>query len=97
MTAQALDRRGAAGIVEEALAAVFEPAVVRQLREDSPLGMLGMAPADAVCVSDAVAQAAAAAGLECRLGDADLGGAATVADLVSAVQHAARRAGEEHG
>jgi hypothetical protein len=97
MTAQALDRRAAASIVEEALAAVFEPAVVRQLREDSPLGMLGMTPADAVCVSDAVAQSAAAVGLECRLGDAEIGGAGTVADLVSSVQAAARRTDEEHG
>jgi hypothetical protein len=97
MTAEALDRRAAASIVEDALGAVFEPAVVRQLREDSPLSMLGMAPADAVCVSDAVAQAAGAAGLECQLGDAVLGGAVTVADLVSAVQEAARRTGEEPG
>jgi hypothetical protein len=97
MTASALDRRAAASIVEDALGAVFEPAVVRQLREDSPLSMLGMVPSDAVCLSDAIAHAADAAGLECDLGDATLGGAVTVADLVSAVQDAARRTGEELG
>ena len=86
-----IDRRVAAGIVEDALAAVFDPGVVRQLREDSPLSVLGMTPADAVCVSDAVSDAAAASGLDCRLGDTDLGQAGTVADLVAAVQAEARR------
>jgi len=87
---EGIDRRLAAGIVEDALAAVFDPAVVRQLREDSPLGVLGMTTADAVCISDAVRDAADAAGLACDLGDADLGAAVTVADLVAAVQAGAR-------
>jgi hypothetical protein len=86
-----VDRRVAAGIVEDALAAVFDPAVVRQLREDSPLSVLGMTVADAVCVSDAVSSAARAAGLACHLGDNDLAGAVTVADLVAAVQAGAQR------
>jgi hypothetical protein len=86
-----IDRRVAAGIVEDALAAVFDPAIVRRLREDSPLTVLGMTPADAVCVSDAVGEAAAAAGLDCALGDAALASADSVADLVSAVQAGARR------
>ncbi len=86
-----VDRRVAAGIVEDALAAVFDPAVVRQLREDSPLSVLGMTVADAVCVSDAVSSAASAAGLACHLGDTDLAGAVTVADLVAAVQAGAQR------
>jgi hypothetical protein len=97
VSAAVLDRRAAATIVEDALGAVFEPAVVRQLREDSPLSMLGMALADAVCVSDAIADAAEAAGLACDLGDGILGSAVTVADLVSAVQETARPTGEEHG
>lgn len=88
----ALDRRAAAGIVEDALAAVFDPAVVRQLREDSPLSGVGMTTSDAVCVSDAVREAAAAMGLDCHLGDAELAGAGTVADLVAAVQAGASRA-----
>lgn len=95
MSVEALDRRTAASIAEAALGAVFDQSVVRQLREDSPLSMLGMAPADAVCVSDAIAEAAATAGFDCRLGDTALGGAVTVSDLVSAVQDAARRTGEE--
>lgn len=86
-----IERRAAAGIVEDALAAVFDPAVVRQLREDSPLSVVGMTPADAVCVSDAIREAAAAAGLACHLGDADLVAAGTVADVVAAVQARARR------
>jgi hypothetical protein len=89
-----IDRRLAAGIVEDALAAVFDPDVVRRLREDSPLNVLGMTVADAVCVSDAIRIAAGSAGLACDLGDADLAGAVTVADLVSAVQAGAQRGAE---
>lgn len=85
------DRRDAALIVEVGLAAVFEPALVRQLREDSPLSVLGMVPADAVCVADAVEQEAGRLGWSCRLGDDDLAGAATVADLVTAVQQQGER------
>jgi hypothetical protein len=88
-----IDRREAAGVVEDALAAVFDPAVVRQLRADSPLSVLGMTTADAVCVSDAIRDAAEAVGFDCDLGDSDLGEAATLADLVAAVQAGARRAG----
>lgn len=86
-----IDRRVAAGIVEDALAAVFDPPIVRQLREDSPLTVLGMTAADAVCVSDAIGEAAAGVGIDCELGDADLAAADSVADLVSAVQAGARR------
>jgi hypothetical protein len=85
-----VDRRLAAAIVEDALAAVFDPTVVRQLREDSPLSVLGWTTADAVCVSDAVSAAAGAAGLDCLLGDTELGAAGTVADLVAAVQAGAQ-------
>lgn len=88
---EGIDRREAAGIVETALAAVFDPSLVHQLREDSPLTVLGMTTADAVCVSDAVGEAARAAGLDCDLGDSDLATAGAVADLVAAVQAGARR------
>jgi hypothetical protein len=91
------DRRTAAGIVENALGAVFDPAVVRQLRDDSPLGTLGMTPADAVCISDAVAAEAARVGLRCELGDSVLGSVDTVADLISAVVAAATPQGEAGG
>jgi hypothetical protein len=86
-----IDRRIAAGIVEDALSGVFSPEVVRGLREDSPLAGIGMAPADAVCVADAVAAAADQAGLVCQLSDGDFTAAHTVADLVSAVELAARK------
>jgi hypothetical protein len=82
----AVDHRTAAGIVEQALLAVFDPAVVRQLREDSPLAALGMMPADAVAIADAAVDAAASVGVTCALGDADFAGISTVADLVAAVQ-----------
>ncbi len=86
-----IERRIAAGIVEDALSAVFSPEVVRGLREDSPLSGIGMAPADAVCIADAVAAAADQAGLVCQLADDDFTAAHTVADLVSAVELAARK------
>ncbi len=92
-----IDRRAAAGIVEDALAVVFDPDVVRQLREDSPLTVLGMANADAVCISDAVRDVAAASGLDCHLGDTDLEAVGTVADLVAAVQAVARPRAEGAG
>jgi hypothetical protein len=92
-----IDRRIAAGIVEDALTVVFDPTVVRQLREDSPLTVLGMTNADAVCISDAVRDAAGASGLDCHLGDTDLESASTVADLVAAVQAVARRRAEGAG
>ena len=77
--------RDAALIVEAALAAVFDPAVVRQLRPDSPLAALPMTAADAVAVADAVADAAAAMGWRSRLADADLADPGSVADLVAVV------------
>ena len=79
------DRRAVALAVESALGAVFDPALVRQLREDSPLAVLGMVPADAVCIADAVAHEAERAGWSCDLGDADLSTVQSVADLVAAV------------
>jgi hypothetical protein len=81
-----IDHRTAASIVEQSLAAVFDPAVVRQLREDSPLSNLGMTSADAVCVCDAILAAGQEAGLECLLGDADFADVSTVADLIRAVE-----------
>lgn len=81
----AVDRRDAALVVEAALSAVFDPALVRQMRPDSPLAGLPLTPADAVCLADAVADAAAKSGWQCRLDDADLDGVTTVADLVDAV------------
>ncbi|MCX6434476.1 MAG: hypothetical protein NTX29_17490 [Actinobacteria bacterium] len=86
----AIDHRVAAGIVEDALTSVFDPAIVRGLREDSPLAGVGMMPADAVCIADAVAVAAERAGLVCHLDDADFATAESVADLVRAVETAAR-------
>ena len=86
-----LERRDAALIVEVALSAVFDAGLVRQLREDSPLSVLGMVPADAVCVADAVEQEAGRLGWSCRLGDDELAGAASVADIVTAVQDRADR------
>ena len=86
-----LERRDAALIVEVALSTVFDPGLVRQLREDSPLSVLGMVPADAVCVADAVEQEAGRLGWVCRLGDDDLADAASVAELVTAVQERGER------
>ena len=88
----ALEHRAAATVVEEALVAVFDPDLVRRLREDSPLAVVGMIPADAVAVADAVARAAADVGVSCVLTDADVDGVETVADLVAAVQRASDRA-----
>jgi len=84
------DYRTAAVIVEDALAMVFPADLVARLRPDSPLAGLGMTPADAVCVCDAVADVAGRAGLSCDLSDADLAdadldGPRTVGDLVGTV------------
>ncbi len=81
-----IDRREAALVVQEALAAVLDPALVASLREDTPLAAAGMTPADAVCVADAAADAAARRGVTCALGDADFATVVTVADLVEAVR-----------
>ena len=86
-----IERREAALIVEVALSAVFDAALVRQLREDSPLSVLGMAPADAVCVSDAIDQEAGRLGWTCLLGDDELANAQSVADLITAVQQRGER------
>ena len=86
------DSRIAAVLVEDALALVFPADLVARLRPDSPLSGVGMTPADAVCVCDAVATLAEGSGLSCQLTDADLDGARTVGDLVGAVQ---RRLGGE--
>jgi len=82
-----VDRRTVAGLVEDALGEVFEPTVVAGLREDSPMSTLGMTPADAISIADAVALAAQRSGLTCLLDDADfvVEGDLTVADLVDAV------------
>jgi len=80
--------RVAAAMVEEALGRVFDPAVVSGLREDSPLAVLGMAPADAVCVADALNDVACERGLACDLGDAELSDARSVADLIRVVADA---------
>ena len=87
------DHRAAARVVEAALAAVFDAALVRQLREDSPLTVLGMVPADAVCLADAIAREAEGAGWSCALGDAELAGLVSVADLVAVVQATSMAAG----
>ena len=87
------DRRAAALVVEAALAAVFDAALVRQLREDSPLTVLGMVPADAVALADAIARESERAGWACVLGDAELAGLVSVADLVSVVQATGMTAG----
>ncbi len=79
------DRRQAGGLVRVGLDAVFDPAPVAALRSDSSLRAVGWTDADAVCVADAIASAAHAAGLDVRLTDADFAGVATVDDLVAAV------------
>lgn len=81
-----VDRRAAAAVVQEALAAVLDPALVPTLREDTPLAAAGMTSADAVCVADAVAAAGLARGIDGYLGDADFATAVTVGDLVEAVR-----------
>jgi hypothetical protein len=79
------DRRTAALIVEQALREVFEGEVVSGLREDSPLGAVGMTDADAVCVADAVSAAAEAAGWACVLDDEAMERADSVAALIDEV------------
>ena len=85
------DRRLAGLLVREGLGAVLDPTLVATLREDTPLASTGLADADAVCVADGVADAAAVRGLVCDLDDADFAAATTVGDLVDA---AARRIGD---
>jgi hypothetical protein len=87
------ESRLSAGIVEEALGRIFDPAVVGGLREDSQLAVLGMVPADAICIADAIAAVASERGLDCDLGDADLVGAVTVAELIQVVADHATPAG----
>jgi len=47
----AVDRRLAGLLVQEALGAVVDPAIVATLREDSPLAAAGLSVTDAVCVA----------------------------------------------
>lgn len=84
-----ISHQDAALVVEQGLAAVFDPGLVRQLREDSPLSSVGMVAADAVCLSDAIGGAAAAAGWRCALDDAAWDGVETVGRLVEAVERCA--------
>ncbi len=84
-----LDHRTAATIVETALSAVFDASVVSRLREDSPMSTVGMRPADAVCLADAISAAATNGGHQCELRDSDFADVTTVADLVGAVEAAA--------
>ena len=84
-----VDRREAALVVQEALSAVLDPAMVATLREDSPLAAAGMTPADAVSVADAAAEAGARRGLSCLLGDDDFAAASTVGALVDIVREKA--------
>lgn len=81
-----IDRRTAAMLAETGLAAVFAADVVSGLREDSPLVGVGLTAADLVCLSDAIAAAAAARGCDCVLDDADVEGLTTVADLVGVIE-----------
>lgn len=92
--AAAIDYRTAAAIAEEALARVFGSSAVSGMREDSPLSAVGLALDDLVAFADAVDAAAAARGLDCPLGDPDLTGLSTVADVVALVRGRARAAVE---
>lgn len=80
-----VDRSTAAALAEQGLAAVFGAQIVAGLREDSPLAGIGLSAADLVCVSDAIADAAEIRDIDCVLGDADMDGLTTVADLVSVI------------
>ena len=93
----ALTRHDAAVVVEQALSAVFDLAVVVRLRADSPLTSAGMTAVDAVCVADAVAQAAAGVGSACALRDEDLVAVSTVADLIDAVLRRSAEDGTDGG
>ncbi|MBK9738700.1 MAG: hypothetical protein IPO93_04135 [Actinobacteria bacterium] len=88
-----IDHSTAALIAQDALRAVFDAQAVAALREDSPLSALGIADSDVVCIADAVAVGAVARGRECRLGDADLDGVTTVADLVRTISEHGSRPG----
>ncbi len=79
------DRSVAAALAERGLAAVVGEDIVATLREDSPLEGIGLTDADLVCVSDAIASAAATRGQDCVLTDGDVVGLVTVADLVTAI------------
>jgi hypothetical protein len=80
-----IERAAAASLAERGLAAVVGVDIVATVREDSPLDGMGLTEADLVCVSDAVASAAAEGGAECVLTDFDVDGLVTVADLVTAI------------
>lgn len=84
-------------VTHDALARVFGHTVVDQLRPDSPVmgsglaSSIGMTPADAIAVSDAVEQRAAREGALCLLGnevfasDAEGDATITLADLEAGV------------
>ncbi len=87
-------------VTRDGLSRVFGHTVVDQLRPDSPLmgtvlaSSIGMVPADAIAVADAIEQRAAREGALCRLGDdvfvSDSEGDATMtlADLEAGVARA---------
>lgn len=84
-------------VAHDALVRVFGATVVDPLRPDSPLigsglsSSIGMRPADAIAVADAVQQRAAREGAECLLGndvfssDAEGDATVTLADLEAAI------------
>lgn len=87
-----LARSQAQAVVDAALARVFPADVVTGLRADSPLSALGMTDADAVCLSDAVGDAAASVSFRCVIDDDAMASVRTIADLVDEV---VRRSREE--
>lgn len=80
----------ARAVAHEALGQVFDPALVTLLREDSaltgPESVVGMGPADAVALADAVAAVAQREGATCELRDVDLAAEGLrEGDLVSSI------------
>lgn len=106
MEVRMLDRALVRTVARDALTRVFGHTVVDQLRPDSPLigtamvSSVGMVPADAIAVADAVEQRAAREGARCRLGnetfasDAEGDATITLADLEAGI--AAAWVGEGH-
>ncbi|MBI1351674.1 MAG: hypothetical protein GC156_11200 [Actinomycetales bacterium] len=88
-----LDRPQAQAVVDVALARVFAADVVSGLRADSPLSALAMTGADAVCLADAVCDAAAGLSFRCVIDDDAMASVRTIADLVDEV---VRRSREEN-
>lgn len=87
-------------VTRDALSRVFGHTVVDQLRPDSPLmgtvlaSSIGMVPADAIAVADAIEQRAAREGALCLLGndvfasDSEGDATMTLADLEAGVARA---------